>query len=539
MKKHSEIMAILFLLVFNSAVSAQVQYLPYSFRSYLKKDTTFYNGSTLLHTALKPYFLAVDTLQYTQGLLSAQNNQGTKRRWIHRKLFEEHLIEVSKEEYRVYADFIPGYSFGREFFNDRSTWMNTRGYQVGGTIQEKFSFYTSGFENQARFADYYAAYIDQHSVVPGQSYNRGYDQFEIPVTKDWSYVTALVSYTPVKYLNITLGHDKNFIGDGYRSLLLSDFSSPYTFLKLTANLGDVQYMAMWTGMQDPSARKLSEYAGNRKKGGVFHYLDWNVNKRLSIGFFDAVIWARTDDQGNRRGLEVDYINPVIFLRPLEGSSGSPDNAVIGLNAKYELAPGATIYGQFVLDDFVAKHFFSGDGFFRNKSGFQVGLRGGAPFRLKRLDYLLEFNSVRPFTYSEKDLSIINYAHYNEPLAHLLGANFREVIGMLNYNLGRFDISIQANYAKYGYDIGGINYGKNIFNLYNVNSMEMGNQIGQGLATNLYYGEGKVSVLINPITDLRIEASGIYRYEENAATASKTSWVTIGLASSFRNFYKDF
>ena len=40
-----------------------------------------------------------------------------------------------------------------------------------------------------------------------------------------------VSYTPNKVLNIQFGHGKNFIGDGYRSLFLSDVSSPYPFLK--------------------------------------------------------------------------------------------------------------------------------------------------------------------------------------------------------------------------------------------------------------------------------------------------------------------
>ncbi len=480
------------------------------------------------HTAFRPLFLN-DTLPAIDST----------RSWVHRKLFNEHLVQVSKPDYSFYADFLPDFMAGRDFANHRNTWLNTRGYQVGGTVLRKFSFHTSGFENQARFPNYYDRFVNETDVVPGQSYNRGYDKFIIPETKDWSYVTALLSYAPIKYLNITLGHDKNFIGDGYRSLLLSDVASPYTFLKLTGTLGRVQYTAMWTGMQDPSAPRLSEYSGNRKKGAVFHYLDWNINKRLSVGFFDAVVWARTDDTGNRRGFDVDYINPVIFLRPLEGSSGSPDNAVMGLTGKYKLSEEAIFYGQFVLDDFVAEHFFSGNGFFRNKSGFQLGVKGAVSHREKRLNYLAEFNSVRPFTYSEKTMSIINYAHYNQPLAHPLGANFREVIGMLSYNFGRFTASAQGNYATYGYDMNGINYGKNIFNLYEINSMERGNYIGQGLATKLYYGEGNLSFMINPSYNLRLELSGIYRHETNAQFNEKTGWLMFGLRSSFRKLYTDF
>ena len=172
-----------------------------------------------------------------------------------------------------------------------------------GNIGKKFSFYSSGFENQARFNNYLTKYIDAKNVIPGMINDR--NKTGVPTNdKDWAYATAVLNYSVNKYFTFTLGHDKNFIGDGYRSMLLSDVASPSPFLKLTGNLGNVQYMALWTSMQDPNIPKLSYDAGNRKKGGVFHYLDWNVNNRLSVGFFDAIIWGETDDLGNKRGLEI-------------------------------------------------------------------------------------------------------------------------------------------------------------------------------------------------------------------------------------------
>jgi len=80
--------------------------------------------------------------------------------------------------------------------------------------------------------------------------------------------------------------------------------------------------------------------------GVFHYLDWNVSNRFSVGFFDAVIGYNKDNAGHSRGFDFSYINPFIFLRPVEASNGSPDNALIGLTSKYKITDGITAYGQF-------------------------------------------------------------------------------------------------------------------------------------------------------------------------------------------------
>ncbi len=530
---------LLILILFTASYSkAQSVYIPYSFQVYQKLNKSVYDKNTRFHSSLKPYLLDNILVSTYDSLMNMGKNTDSQT-LVYRKLFNEHLIQIKNPDYHVYMDFLPDFQIGKDFTGNRNTWLNTRGYQIGGTIGKKFSFYTSGFENQGRFANYYTNYVEENNVVPGQSYDRKKDLTPMVENKDWSYVTALLSYTVNKYLNVAVGHDKNFIGDGYRSLLLSDFSSPYTFLKLTGTLGNVQYMSMWTGMQDPRAPKESHLAGNRKKGAVFHYLDWNVNNRLSIGFFDAVVWAQRDDEGNKRGFNIDYINPVIFLRPLEASGGSPDNAMMGLTAKYEVFPRTTIYGQFSLDEFEAKNFFSSNGSYRNKYGYQLGIRGADLLKVKNLSYLAEFNSVKPYTYSQQNFSIINYANYNEPLAHPLGANFREAIGMLSYSFGRFDITGQVNYSRYGYDINGINYGKDIFKLFNVDYKEYGNYIGQGLITDLVYAESRISYLINPKYNLRLELGGIHRTEKNDQMSSKTNMLTFGLRSSFRNLYSDF
>lgn len=526
------ILFITFLTLANQSASAQAQYEPYSFQSYQKLNNQLYNTADRQHTSIRPFFgnrtfksLELDSLRLINT---------NKRNWVSRKLFDEHLIEVNGDGFEFYFDYLPDHTVGRDIKNKKTLWMNGRGIQAGVNIGNNFSFYTSVFENQAVFPQYYDRYTNELGVVSGQAF----DHSKGAVTKDWSYVTAHISYTPIKYLNITFGQDKTFIGDGYRSMLLSDFSAPYPFLKLTGNLGRVSYMTMWSYMDDPSAKKFDQYGNERRKWGVFQYLDWNVSNRVSLGFFQSVIWAEADDLGNKRGFDFKYISPIIFLRSVQAASGSPDNSLMGFTGKFEVSDKLTTYGQFVFDELQVKDFFSSNGSSRNKYGYQLGIKGTDLGGVKSLNYTLEFNGAKPYTYSHL-ASINNYAQQNEPLAHPFGANFREWLGLFNYSYKRFDFSAELSYSNYGLNINGNNFGKDIFLTYDTAPKYYeGNYTVQGLRTKLYYFEGKVAYVLNPKYNLRIELGGILRNEKNSLYKDQTSSLIFGIRSSFRNLYNN-
>src|SRR3569833_2429638 len=127
-------------------------------------------------------------------------------------------------------------------------------------------------------------------------------------------------------------------------MILSEYASPYPFFKLTGTLGIVTYMAMRTYMDDPAS--TSQYGIDRKKFGVFHYLDWNVSKRLSFGFFENVTGFFTDDNGAKKTIDFNYINPLIVLNPVNNSSDDPDKSLIGLTGKNKKNKNQTKNGQF-------------------------------------------------------------------------------------------------------------------------------------------------------------------------------------------------
>jgi hypothetical protein len=517
-------------LVFAQTGQTPNEVLPYTYQFYQKLNKQVYDVNTRMHSSIKGYYVD-DTLINAKyiDLMRLGTDSNVYRKWLRRKLTDEHLLNFKAEDYTIYADFLPDFQIGREFQEGKEVWRNTRGYQIGGTVGKKFSFYTNGFENQAIFANYLTDFINENKVVPSEMSGKVFDR-----VKDWAYVTALLSYSPNKYLNLALGYDKNFIGDGYRSMLLSDVAANYSFLRLRATLGSVRYQTIFSYMIDNEVERLTDDRrfGARGKWNAMHYLDWNVSNRLSLGFFQAVTWSDVEPEG-KRGFDFNFVHPFVFLRPVEGANiSSPDKMRLGLNTKYELFSKAALYGQFMLEEFTAKEMFNGSGFWSNKWAAQIGLRGSDLFDLTKLNYLIEFNTARPYTYSHFQ-RITSYSGMSQPLAHPLGANFREFLGLANYNYRRFDFS------TFGADPEGKNYGGNIFLDYRTRENEFGNKVGQGIKTNLLFIEAKTSYLLNPKYNLRIELSGAIRNENSDLNERKSMLLSFGLRSSFRNLYQDF
>lgn len=530
--------AILSLFSLNNVAFAQTpnQNIPYSYQFYQKLNSSVYDINSSFHSSIRGYYAddSVLVAQY-QSLMKLGVDSLNKRSWVRRKLTDEHLVNFKGDDYNVYLDFLPDFQIGREFKESKTTWLNTRGFQIGGDIGKQFSFYASAYENQGVFANYVTDFINTNQVVPSEMTGKLDGK-----TKDWSYASALLSFTANKHLNIALGYDKNFIGDGYRSMLLSDVAANYSFLRLRASLGNVQYQTIFAYMLDPGAERFTEdrRLGDRGKWMAAHYLDWNITKRFSAGFFQAVTWADAEKEG-KRGFDFNYVHPFIFLRSVESANTtSPDKMRLGFNLKYEILDKTTLYGQFMFDEFTAKEVFSSNGYWANKHAIQVGFRGSDLFKVPRLNYLAEFNTAKPYTYAHFD-RVSNYAAMNQPLAHPFGANFREFLGLLNYSYKRFDFQGQLIYANYGEDPAGLNYGKNIFLSYETRVQDYGVSTGQGIKTNLFFTEAKVSYLINPKYNLRAEVGGIIRKESSALTSQNTGLITFGIRSTFRNLYRDF
>src|SRR5690606_16388730 len=373
--------------------------------------------------------------------------------------------------------------------------------------------------------------IFTHTVTPGQGYGKTLQSNR--QMKDWMYGSANLSYTVNTHLTVTLAYDKHFVGDGYRSVLLSDVSSNYSALKLTGEWGNVQYMSLWSYMLDPMhPRSLDSAAraGDNWKWGSFQYVDWNVNNRFSVGLFQSLVWGNPKAAG-RRSSDFNSYHPTVIQRPGELINTPSDSRIrIGLNSKYKVLKNMAAYGQFLLDGLSGKNWAA-----------QAGLRGFDLFGIEHLNFLVEYNTAAPYTYAESD-PVDNYSNYGQPLAHPWGANFRELVGMLNYSYQRFDLSFQSNWGQFGTDPDPFtSVGGDIFQRYPSAREDLGGRIGQGVRNNLLYADGRIGYLLNPTYNLRIEAGAVYRRHGIPAEGKhhQTGMLTLGIRSSFRNLYYDF
>jgi hypothetical protein len=321
---------------------------------------------------------------------------------------------------------------------------------------------------------------------------------------DWAVATGVVSYSPSHYFNFQLGNGKNSWGDGYRSLLLSDCATAYPFFKITTDFWRLKYVNLWaqlTDLRSPITSQQLQAHGYNKKWASLHYLSWNALSWVNLSFFEGVVWEHSSEQGYR-GFDVQYANPIVFYRPVESQNGSPDNMLMGGSAKVTILKRHVLYGQVIIDEFSLSHMKARDGWWANKYGIQAGVKVFDLFTLKHLDLQAEYNRVRPFTYSHWT-SLQSYGHYNQPLAHPLGANFQELVTISRYTIKRFFVDLKVVMARYGTDLPGQNVGHDIFEAYSVKRKELGNTLGQGLSNKLLQTDVCLSWLVNPVSNLNL------------------------------------
>ncbi len=519
---------------------------PFTHSYYARFDDEMNAIGTNSHTAAKP-FIYSDVARYYDIKAEKENLAKDTDTWFGRKLFNEHLVEVQGEDYWFTVDPIIDLQVGKDTEADfNSTWNNTRGVNIQAGLGKRFNLTASVYESQGRFAEYFNQYAESlkafgpdPAIIPGRGIAKRFkdDAYDYPVAE------AYLSYTPADFLNIQFGHGKNFIGDGYRSLLQSDVSSPYPFLKLNATFWKIKYTSTWMWLKDVRDEVvvdkafLTKYMAN-------HYLSWNVSKRLNIGLFESVIWTNS----NERGFDVNYLNPIIFFRAIEFQTGQgAGNAILGLTSKYKWNNKVNLYGQFILDEFSLSDVTGGEKSWKNKFGFQLGAKYFNAFNVDNLLLQAEYNRVRPYVYSH-NTQVLNYANFNQPMAHLWGANFKELVLIGRYHYKRWFGDAKFIIGQRGLDFNtdedNFSYGGDIYRDYNDRNADTGIVVGQGNTTNSFMTEIQAGYVLNPVTNLKLFTNIIYRdYNPDVTTAStqssNTLWFSLGVRTDIFNWYNDF
>jgi hypothetical protein len=487
---------------------------------------------------------------YTQKYLHKMNVYNHTSVWpvflpdtIRRKIFDEQAALADKYLKNPYFNqhaklnflLLPLGGFNFEKYSgtyDTAVSDLSGGFMGVLNYKDKLSITGDFLGTKGTISPYMIKRFDTLGIMPGFGlrYNGTPGKFYY---ENWN---AAVSFSPNKFFNVQAGKGKNFWGYGYRSLFLSDNATNYPFLKFTATFWRIKYISMVAQLKDirGSNGNPSNYFN---KYATFHLLSWNITKRLNVNVFESVVWQSKDTLQNRQ-LDINYLNPVIFFRPVEYSLGSSDNSLLGLGSQFKINDAMSIYGQGLLDEFVLNQIKANNGWWANKFGLQMGFKAFEPFKLKGIYFQTEYNAIRPYTYSHGSI-YQNYAHFNQPIAHPMGSNCRDWVTIVQYRYKWVTVSNRMVIGNYGVDSSGLNFGGNLYESYKTRAQEYHNYIGQGLNNNLFYNKVGLEILLIKQNNLKLELAYTLRKLSNSQVTQVTNFFSLGISANLYNRYNDY
>jgi len=382
------------------------------------------------------------------------------------------LVYVDIPEFDLHVNPVLYLGAGNDNRLDYPVTINTRGVEIRGMIDRKVGFYTFLGENQSVLPSYVDEQMSLNPVVPHEGFWKDFKENGV----DFFQARAYIDFNISKHIYMQFGNDRTFIGNGYRSLIFSDYSPPTLFLRANVKVWKINYMYQLNRM--PADVKSSNKSRYPEKFMVFHHASINIGKKLNIGVFESVVFSPQDSTNNNT-FDASYLNPVIFYRAIEQQYGSSDNALLGMDIKWNAFKGVSIYGQAVLDEFVLDEITAGNGWWANKFALQGGIKYIDALGVSNLDLQMEANVVRPYTYSHTT-QYGSYSNYRQSLAHPLGANFNELIGIVRYQpWPRLNLMAKAGFVEIGRDGEGENWGTDILKAGQTREQEYNNTIAQG------------------------------------------------------------
>jgi hypothetical protein len=494
---------------------AQFYNFPNEYSYGLLTDRALAEKDSSIHSSLKPYIpFFSDKYKFvadSHRVFKFIKNDP----FLDKVFFEDLLLVKSKEKkFVLRVDPLLNFEFGRDTEDtlQRRLYTNTRGFIASGSIGKDFYFETMLSENQSVFPNYVETYNRNTGIVPGQGRwktfkSRGFD---------YAFSSGFFSYQPSKHLNIQAGHGKQKIGQGYRSLLLSDNGFNYPFARITQQWfkGRLQYTNIYASFMNlqsageklvPNTERLFQ-----KKAASFQYLSLNFTKWLNLGFFQGMIW-HVGDKNNVQHIDWQYVNPVIFTNLGYYGLNNRNNILIGADLNIKITNRLSVYGQIMADD-LSNTRSVGNGF-----GYQAGIKYFNAFKVKNLFLQAEYNDVSESSYTSPitDTSNQSYSHYNQNIAYTPGYG-KEFVGVLDYKYHRVTFNARYNYQYYTYLNNGF-YSNQIVNL-------------------------KLGYTVNPAYNASISIGLTYRLQDYfgfTVSNNKTAYVYLSFKTNLFNSYYDF
>ena len=456
------------------------------------------------------------------------------------------LFSLEREGLKVYLNPLIHVSGGNDTGRSDPAFRNTRGFVLRGSIDDKAYFYSDLRETQANYLQYQSDRFDEANAIDGQGFFKPYDsQVSNLQGYDFLNATAYFGLAVTQHINLELGHGNHFIGHGYHSLLLNDYSQNYFYVSLDTRVWKLHYKNIFAELASITSNVTGVTKLLPKKYMAAHYLSYKPTRWLELGIYEAVVFSRENN------FEFQYLNPIIFYRTVEQFLDSPDNVLLGANAKISIKNKYHLYGQVVIDELKVREVFSEAGWWGNKYGLQAGAYTYDFLGIDQLDLRLEGNLVRPFTYSHlwrleefPQVSTANYSHFSQPLAHPLGSNFWELVSTVGYAITpRLRVNAKYLYAKQGQNTPptdstfGVNFGSDILVPNGTREDNFGHTLLQGDLRTISHA----SVDLNYDLYHNVTLQAVYSYHTDTSYKNNqiNQYLGFGLMVNSKNYQVDY
>lgn len=386
-----------------------------------------------------------------------------------------HLYQTIGKDFSFVADAVVNFQLGHST-DDQKLFQNTRAIRFRGKIEDRVGFYALISENQERDPLYVQNAVNPYKNgiigLPGQAFYKDFDNH--PGAFDYFGIRGGITFNAGKKVDFVLAYDQFKIGDGFRSLFISDYGAPFYFLKANVHIND---KFDWTSVVAQTIAPFTNAAifgrdSTRPRNYMmFHHLDWQTTSFLKVGLFENTIFNGSVNVGDPHG--------IYNTDPTKGPVSTPEKgntarSRVGIDFRAVPVRNVELYGQWLIDGLT-----DWGTSFKNRNAWQLGAKYIDAFGIDNLNLQAETNIVRPYAYSSNYVEN-NYTNYNMPLAHPLGSNFKEAIGLLSYRpLKKLYVNLKGIFYKKGLDENNLNYGGDLLRPFTYNKPTEPFKIGAG------------------------------------------------------------
>ena len=315
-------------------------------------------------------------------------------------------------------------------------------------------------------------------------------------------------------LSFQIGREQLKYGLGYsKRLSLSGDAPNMDFLKFNFKYGIINYSSIF-------GSTVGEYSPVRD----LRYTKYFTANRIKIALKDLFDIGMGEAIVSSRGIELGYLNPLIFYKFIEMSLQDRDNGTLFMDIQTHFVKDLELQGTFFLDENILSNLsdFSKQ---TNKTAYQLGFYWYEPAGLKNLSLIFEYTKIRPYVYTHFDPENI-YTGFGVILGHPIGPNADQLFTRLQYNLSE-RISFNLELQK-------IRKGENVYNsegelVRNVGGSVYDSFVGDRDDDQAYFLDGvrvndynvRFNFMYEPLLNYTFDLNYVYNISRNLTYGNNT------------------